>query len=359
MDDYYSLLGVDAEASVEDIRGAYRTRKEDLDTSSEAGRDDALRLNKAWNVLSDPYQRGRYDEKRAEAGDDLGSDADGSATTTTTNGRSTPVKRAPAKGMMGQAKNSRLDRRDSQRATRAERLAKAKTPTITPPPGTSFPSTKQRIIAMVIDLLVLIVLVSGSQVMAQAVAKSQKPDIVKQIDALNDTITNDNKAKSDADKAVSADKKANNTSQQAIDQKKSDDAKAKATADGKARDKLSSKLNPFFLGGIVIAFFLGFLYLAIPTAITGRTLGKRLQHLKVVREDGSPVGARIAITRFGIIVLVTFTLYLLLQQIAAVIVLFGVTLWMRNANMQGLHDRFAHTIVVSDAQPNDAQQTAD
>ena len=47
--------------------------------------------------------------------------------------------------------------------------------------------------------------------------------------------------------------------------------------------------------------------------------------------------------------LVTFALYLVLQQIAAVIVLFGVTMWMRNPNMQGLHDRFAHTIVVSDA----------
>ncbi len=55
-----------------------------------------------------------------------------------------------------------------------------------------------------------------------------------------------------------------------------------------------------------------------------------------------------AFTRFGLIVLITFTLYLLLQQIAAVIVLFGVTMWMRNPNMQGLHDRFAHTLVVSD-----------
>ncbi len=45
----------------------------------------------------------------------------------------------------------------------------------------------------------------------------------------------------------------------------------------------------------------------------------------------------------------TFVLYLLLQQIAGVVVLFGVTMWMRNGNMQGLHDRFAHTIVVTDA----------
>ena len=59
MDDYYSLLGIDADASVDDIRGAYRVRKDGLDTASDAGKADAAKLNKAWNVLSDPYQRGR------------------------------------------------------------------------------------------------------------------------------------------------------------------------------------------------------------------------------------------------------------------------------------------------------------
>jgi uncharacterized RDD family membrane protein YckC len=351
MDDYYSLLGIDADASVEDIRGAYRTRKDDLDTGSQAGRDDALKLNKAWNVLSDPYQRGRYDQQRLDAAEE--GDLDDTPTTTISNGGRS-VAKPPPKGLRGQAKNSRQARQQSTREARAERLAKQKTPTMTPPPGTHFPSTKQRIIAMVIDLLVLIVLVSGSQVASQAVAKSQKPAVVHRIDQLNNDITADNKAQSDADKAVSADKKANNTTKQAADQKTSDDAKAKAKADTKLRDAQSSKLNPFFLGGIAIAFLLGFIYLAVPTAITGRTLGKRFQHLKVVREDGSPVGVRVAFTRFGLIVLITFTLYLLLQQIAAVIVLFGVTMWMRNPNMQGLHDRFAHTLVVSDApQPED------
>jgi uncharacterized RDD family membrane protein YckC len=351
MDDYYSLLGVDADASVDDIRGAYRLRKDGLDTGSEAGRNDALRLNKAWNVLSDPYQRGRYDQQRADAAET--GELDDTPTTAVSNGGRSVAKAAPT-GMRGQAKNSRQARQQSTREARAERLAKQKTPTMTPPPGTHFPSTKQRIIAMVIDLLVLIVLVSASQIGAQAVAKSQKPDVVHKIDDLNDQITTQNKVKSDADKRVSADRKANNTAAQTTDQKASDDAKQKVKDLTKARDDQSSKLNPFFLAGIAIAFFLGFLYLAIPTATTGRTLGKRFQHLKVVREDGSPIGWRGAFTRFGLIVLITFTLYLLLQQIAAVIVLFGVTMWMRNPNMQGLHDRFAHTLVVSDAAQTEA-----
>jgi hypothetical protein len=191
--------------------------------------------------------------------------------------------------------------------------------------------------------------VSGAQILAGHVAKSQKPAVVHAIDNLNNQITQANNDKSAADKAVSADKKANNPTKQAADQKTSDDLKAKAKDLTTQRDSQVSKLNPYYLGSIIIAFILGFLYLAVPSALTGRTLGKRIQHLKVVREDGSPLGWRGAVTRFGLVVLVTFVLYLLLQQIAGVVVLFGVTMWMRNGNMQGLHDRFAHTIVVTDA----------
>ncbi|MDQ1385350.1 MAG: hypothetical protein QOG65_2729 [Actinomycetota bacterium] len=346
MDDYYSLLGIDADASVDDIRGAYRVRKDGLDTASDSGRADAAKLNKAWNVLSDPYQRGRYDEQRSLAVEEgtLGADDGDGGAVTTTNGSASNG--ATGKGLRATARNSRQAR---QQSTRELRDARTKAATLSPPPGTKFPAPKQRIIAMVIDLLVIIVLVSGSQILASHVAKSQKPEVVATINRFNDEITATNKQKSDADKAVSADKKANNTAQQAIDQKKSDDAKAKAKDLTTQRDTQVSKLNPYYLGSIIIAFILGFLYLAVPTALTGRTLGKRIQHLKVLREDGSPLGWRGAVTRFGLVVLVTFVLYLLLQQIAGVVVLFGVTMWMRNGNMQGLHDRFAHTIVVTDA----------
>jgi curved DNA-binding protein CbpA len=342
MDDYYSLLGIDADATVDDIRGAYRVRKDGLDTGSDAGRADAVKLNKAWNVLSDPYQRGRYDEQRASAAEEgtLGVDDGSDDAKPSTNG-------SESKGLRATAKNSRQARQQSVREARLERLKNSAT--ITPPAGTRWPTTKERIIAMVIDLFVIIVLVSGSQIAASAVAKSQKPAVVKQVDSYNTQINDANKAKSDADSRVSADKKANNTTQQAVDQKASDDAKANVTALTKKRDDEEQKLAPYYITGIAVAFFLGFLYLAIPSAMTGRTLGKRFQHLKVLREDGSPLGVRGAVVRWGSIVLVTFVLYYVLQQIAAVVVLFGVTMWMRNANKQGLHDRIAHTIVVSDA----------
>jgi RDD family/DnaJ domain len=340
MDDYYSLLGIDAEASVDDIRGAYRERKEGLDTASDAGKADAAKLNKAWNVLSDPYQRGRYDEQRVIAAErgDLGAADD--ADVVRANGR------GAAKSARASGGNTRQARQQSMRDERAAKLRAAAT--ITPPAGTHWPETKPRMLAMAIDLLVIIVVLSACQLGAQAVARSQKPEVVDRIDALNKQISDTNKVKSDADKAVSADKKANNTTQQATDQKKSDDAKQKVKDLTKERDDEQAKLGGYFLAGIAIACFLGLLYLVIPTAITGRTLGKRVQHLKVLREDGSPVGWGGAIVRFGPLVLITFVLSYV-QQIFAVLVLFGVTMWMRNPNMQGLHDRMAHTIVVSDA----------
>jgi uncharacterized RDD family membrane protein YckC len=71
--------------------------------------------------------------------------------------------------------------------------------------------------------------------------------------------------------------------------------------------------------------------------------------LKVLRDDGSPTRAGDVIKRYGLIIIVGFVLYLFVRELGAVIVLVGVTTWMRNPNFQGIHDRVAHTIVVSDA----------
>ena len=62
-DDYYSLLGVDADAATSEIKEAYRGKKSALDAKGD--KSEAARVNKAWQVLADPYQRGRYDEQRA------------------------------------------------------------------------------------------------------------------------------------------------------------------------------------------------------------------------------------------------------------------------------------------------------
>ncbi len=63
MTSFYELLGVQPTADKDEIRRAYQEKRA-LD-----GGTDAARLNEAWSVLSDPYQRGRYDQRLAQ-GDD-------------------------------------------------------------------------------------------------------------------------------------------------------------------------------------------------------------------------------------------------------------------------------------------------
>jgi uncharacterized RDD family membrane protein YckC len=67
---HYDLLGVEPDATKEEIRSAYRERLEELrgrvekgrsDQARNGARDETARLNAAWQVLSDPFQRQRYD----------------------------------------------------------------------------------------------------------------------------------------------------------------------------------------------------------------------------------------------------------------------------------------------------------
>lgn len=67
---HYELLGVEPDASKEEIRSAYRGRLDELRGKVEKGRSDqardgaraeTARVNAAWQVLSDPFQRQRYD----------------------------------------------------------------------------------------------------------------------------------------------------------------------------------------------------------------------------------------------------------------------------------------------------------
>jgi uncharacterized RDD family membrane protein YckC len=67
---HYELLGVEPDASKDEIRAAYRERLEELrgkiekgrsDQARDGAREETARLNAAWQVLSDHFQRQRYD----------------------------------------------------------------------------------------------------------------------------------------------------------------------------------------------------------------------------------------------------------------------------------------------------------
>lgn len=63
--DYYAVLGVDREASPEELKRAYRKRALDLHPDRNPDREDAedefKRLTEAYSVLADPEKRARYD----------------------------------------------------------------------------------------------------------------------------------------------------------------------------------------------------------------------------------------------------------------------------------------------------------
>jgi uncharacterized RDD family membrane protein YckC len=327
MDDYYDLLGVESDAARDEIRAAYRDRKAALDASTETGRAEAAQLNKAWNVLSDPYQRGRYDERLAQGDED-----------------------AEPQDVVADVQSNGKGRTSSARPVREPRQRRPMgPPTISLPDGARWPQPKQRIIAMVIDLVVLFAVVVGLQLLGEQVAKNQHPAAYKQEQQLNNhTIPDDQKAYDNAKKASDTADKANAPNKQQLDTATTQ-AKDKLDADNKALSEAQSTLGPWRQTLSILGFVIGFLYLAIPSAISGRTLGKRIQHLKVVRENGAPLGATGALLRYGLLVGITFALSFVLGPLAAAIVIIGVTMWMRNPNMQGLHDRWTHTIVVADA----------
>ncbi len=72
MSDYYELLGVEPDATREDVRAAYRAgvdalkvdpnaKRQPSEAKLSANREETASLNAAWHVLSDPFQRERYD----------------------------------------------------------------------------------------------------------------------------------------------------------------------------------------------------------------------------------------------------------------------------------------------------------
>jgi len=80
---HYELLGVESDASKDEIRSAYRGRLEELRGKVEKGRSDQVRngareetarLNTAWQVLSDPFQRQRYDAVLTGGSDGTGTE---------------------------------------------------------------------------------------------------------------------------------------------------------------------------------------------------------------------------------------------------------------------------------------------
>ena len=371
MDDYYDLLGVEPGADTADIKNAYRDKKASLDAKGDKA--ETARVNKAWNVLSDPYQRGRYDAQRESAAE---------------TGELVSAAPAPA------ASDEAPPRRRGLFQPPGERPPPPK-PTIEPPEGFTMAPQNKRLIAMAIDLVVLAIFVLGAQVLLPTLLENRYPDRVDLLDAMNqsdgdlegplaelreaqddfDSAQDDLDELQDADDATEAEladaqdaldeaqtnlDEAETRAQPLVERCESEGYDTEVSRDSDDDDPVTllDQLNEceadvtagmqgFAILIIEASFILSFLYLLVPSAITGQTLGKRLRGVKVIRLDGSKLGWSGAFVRYGLIVGATNLLFFLgLSVLAPGIILLVVTGWMRNPNRMGMQDRFAKTLVV-------------
>jgi curved DNA-binding protein CbpA len=335
MDDYYSLLGVDPEAATSDIRAAYRDKKAALDAKGD--KTEVARVNKAWNVLSDPYQRGRYDEQRART-DEAGELEEATVSST--------ADTAPAPAPR---------RRLFEPRPRAERPA-MQAPTIELPAGATLAQQRPRIMAMVIDVIVMLVLLFGAQlVVGPRLADRWYPDKVDRYEEITDDRPGDEQSILDEaqDRADESDEAAD----EAEDENAANAAELREQADedDDAYDELNDEavdlqqdMAPAGIAALEAFVLLSLVYLVVPSALTGQTFGKKLQKIRVIRQDGSPLGWSGAFVRYGLILLATNLLLLIpgLGSILIAILFIFILGWMRNANRQAIQDRVAKTIVV-------------
>ena len=350
---YYETLGVDPDASRDELRAAYRSRVESLESAREgtgvnettlqANREETARVRAAWNVLSDPFQRQRYDAPLSSGGDGDDGDPD-------TDGVDEPGSEVELSGWRKLlAPPPPKQPRNGSAASGGKQPPPARPapqPTIPLPAGTTLAEPRVRGMAMLFDISILLLLYIGIQFFVPQLIQSDYKTISDQISACN-------KVNDDASPATkfTSDKKdcgfvktsdggvgkaGTDTSLTAKQQEKVADTKS---------SNLGDKIKSTQYVTLVIVFIAWMLYLVPATAITGRTLGMRGRRIKVIRVNGMPVGWVPAFARF----LVPCALALAIPTLGPVIGL-GVVLWgFRDPNRQGFHDKLAKTIVVNES----------
>ena len=311
----------------------------------------------AWNVLSDPMQRQRYDQQLMDeraADGEPGSDVelvddDSPAAPALTGWRKLlappPAKDAGAKGAAGKAGAAG---REPKAPVKGNRPA----PTVVLPDGMHLAEPKSRGMALAFDFAVCVIIYTAVLFVLPGLVKSGYSDIVDRAQKITDVkdaqqsvvdakSTKDKKsANDDLNKAEKAATKAGVT-----DAQLHQDLTGKKRVD--ALDKEANKLSDSVGSAVLIAYVtiavLALLYLVPITALKGYTVGMRNRRLKVVRVDGSRCGWWPAFARF----LVPVVLAIAIPNVGALLAVAMVLWGFRDRNGQGVHDKLARTLVVT------------
>jgi curved DNA-binding protein CbpA len=379
-DNYYEELGVEPGASRDELREAHRQRVSDLEAARDkkgvseaqlqANRDEVARVRAAWNVLSDPFQRQRYDAQLGAESESSGdvelvdddSDATQSTGTELTGWRkllAPPPPKQPSGGGSGNGNGN-----GKKPPTRVDRNGRPRPePTIELPAGMRIAEPRVRGMALLFDISILIVIFFAVSFLLPNVIQSDYKDIQERITAttdLKDSRESVIDAQNDVDDANTASDERSAQSDLDDAQKDYRDAvKDAREADVPARfldtgappspkqlqtyiDDQSDEIKTtgYITTGLTLVLALA--YLVPVTARKGRTLGMRGRNIKVVRVDGSPVGWYAALTRFALPILLALAI-----PSFGVILGLGMVAWgFFDRNGQGIHDKLARTLVV-------------
>jgi RDD family/DnaJ domain len=325
--DYYDILGVERDASTDEIRTAYRARLDESrggqDTKSSRSSKsatvaDAAALNQAWNVLADPFQRRRYDEQLRTAEED-GTSADVDGDEGDTDASTVPARRGGV--------------REAMQAGAERRAARGQPVDL--PNGLTAASSRDRINALIVDAL-LIYIIAVILVPLAFSPLSHDAFVVKKAGSQVGSphkITGDAQAQSAQKAALLADEKAK---------------VAKETKPGKTPAKVTVSKERVYTGGQIallsFSSMLAALCVVVPSsAITGQTLGKKIFRVRLTGADGGRPGWRLSFLHYAPPIL----LAVLIPTLGPLLAL-GLVLWfLRDPLRQGLHDKLAKTFVVA------------
>jgi curved DNA-binding protein CbpA len=360
--DHYQLLGVEPTASKDEIKAAYRAEIANADSAQRA------ELNRAWNVLSDPMQRQRYDAARMVGEDVDDADEFAEQAPAVPTRRLTGARRGPettevvAGGKDGGSSNGNGSGSSGRGGSSGDDDGRRRPPppTIELPDDLVMAEPKPRSLAMLFDFSVLLVIFLIVQFIGVALIENRYPKQTDRVDALSKQVDKAetakdkaNNVKSKADDNLKAAKKDNDSAAEADAKDAADRADAKAAAAEKKAKSLNNdlldaqnELRPMYLLITGAVLVLALLYTVPMSARTGQTLGKKLRKLKLVRVDGSPPGWSGSLIHYGIPIVITLAFSGFLGPIALVLGL-GCVLWnIRDRNRQGVHDKLAKTFVV-------------